>query len=518
MRAALVVIALAPFCLAVDNPAALGERILGEAVAVLRVHDPRWLDKEASRFAAALGQDPSPLRAIIARGLFCSRSLDGIDLTRPALLAWRPGVAPLVAVVPILNRRIFIEQFGASTDAPLIRIGEREGTVVYSQNSAAGLAEYRLMVGDNNVAYLARSAAECRSLALLSLTQAVADAPLAFTAKGSWLAQYDPTKTPGAATEPLALSGVPAALDNLRQLIGGLLPQIQELGLELRPESDEAMRLSLRVQPVVDSLLGVWIANQRNQPNRLLPLVRTPQSMLTIAGQVAWQGQGERFGAAIGGLIKARSGPAWSDNVDEAWNNLWSLSDRNGPFAAALDMQIEAPPKGMGLEWRSLVEQRRAAEVVTFTNTVVSALAGTPGEAVNLAGAQGFRWAQAASGIPGATMTLVATDRHVIEAHSTIRNADLAAAELAQKSLGNAAPDQTTAILSTRLDAAPLARGLASAQGKPSDTVVQATVLSLALRTGKAGELKCDIDLPHMRLAALARDSGLITPEGPARK
>lgn len=500
-----------------------GERILGEAVAVLRISQPHWLDKEAARFAAALGQDPAPLRSAMARGLFRCRSLDGLDLSRPALIAWRPGPAPLVAILPITNRRAFLEQFGAGDDAPFIRVGEREGTVVYSQNGADGLYEYRLMVGENNVACLARTATECRALAALTLSRATTDAPLAFSAKGGWV-----TGLTGGA-KGADLSGMPAGVP-IAPILGlwtSLVSQVTETGIELRPDGEDGMALTFRLKAVPDSLLAVWISNQRNHPNRLLPLVRTPATFLSVAGQVAWQGQGESFGSAIAGLIKHQAGKAWTETVDEAWTALWSLSDRNGPFAAACDLQLPAAKAGgdqvsaiplerlkeVGIEWRSLVEQRRAIEVVNHTNTVTTALSGTPGEALNVVGAQGFRWTPA-QGMAMA-MAMVATDRHVVQVQGTLRPVDQAIAELVQKSQGNAVPDARTAIVMASFDATPLARGAAQFMGRSSDAVVQTAIINTALTVAGPGELAVEVGLPHMRVASMVRDSGLLAPAEP---
>jgi hypothetical protein len=128
---------------------------LTETLAILKVNDPRLLDRETTQFAAGLGIDPAPMRAGLARLLFRSRTLDGIDLSRPALMAWRKEQPALLAIIPLSNRRNFLESFGASVgdDSPLIRVNERDGTVVYTQNGNDGLIEYRLLVSDR-AAYL----------------------------------------------------------------------------------------------------------------------------------------------------------------------------------------------------------------------------------------------------------------------------------------------------------------------------------------------------------------------------
>jgi hypothetical protein len=114
---------------------------LDQAEVVLQVRDGRWVDREATRFAAAYNGDLSAVRSELAQALYRSVSFDGIDLTRPALIAWRTGKAPLLAVIPISDRATFLRSFGAVDigEAPLVRTGERDGTVIYTQNQPQGL-------------------------------------------------------------------------------------------------------------------------------------------------------------------------------------------------------------------------------------------------------------------------------------------------------------------------------------------------------------------------------------------
>ena len=114
---------------------------------------------------------------MFGRALYLSNGYDGIDLTRPSLIGWRPGPAGLVAVIPIKDRKRFLDGFGVAPggDAPLVRVGDSEGTVKLTQIHGGQHDEYRLLV-TNDTAYLARTPEECRQLSLHPLTLAVVDA------------------------------------------------------------------------------------------------------------------------------------------------------------------------------------------------------------------------------------------------------------------------------------------------------------------------------------------------------
>ena len=79
---------------------------------LIQINDAHWVEREASRFAAALGQDPVPVRRRIAERLYRSRDLNGIDTLRPALLWWGTESGPLTALIPLKDRRIFCDGFG----------------------------------------------------------------------------------------------------------------------------------------------------------------------------------------------------------------------------------------------------------------------------------------------------------------------------------------------------------------------------------------------------------------------
>lgn len=207
------------------KPASKLEAMIADALAVVRINDPRWVEREIVKFAATLGVDPAPMRSDLSRLLYRCLSTEGIDLTRPALLAWRTGPAPLIAIIPLANRRQFLDAFGVSLgeDSPLIRIGERDGTVLYSQNTNDGLVEYRLLVSDK-AAFLARTTEECRALSEHSVTTVAGDAPLTFTSTGAFLATFssDPTALLPASFSPVLPHGLgrELALALWHELIG----------------------------------------------------------------------------------------------------------------------------------------------------------------------------------------------------------------------------------------------------------------------------------------------------------
>ena len=300
------------------------------------------------------------MRSELSRLLYRCRSTDGIDLTRPALLAWRSGAAPLVAIIPLANRRQFLDAFGVSLGehAPLIRIGERDGTVLYSQNTNDGLVEYRLLVSDQ-AAFLARTTEECRALSEHSVTTAAGDAPWSFTATTAFLASLssDPTALLPASFSPVLPHGLgrQLALALWRELIG----QLSGATIELRPEGENGMHLAVTLRSQADSQLGVWVGNQRNQPGRMLSLVRSPAKWFTVSGSILWQGQAERLGQIVGQQAKGAAGAAWTSSVDErgaGWGagfdrsarwparSIWSSSPAMAAANGATSPTSRAPP------------------------------------------------------------------------------------------------------------------------------------------------------------------------------
>ncbi len=490
---------------------------LAAALAVLRVNDPRWLDRESTQFATTLGSDPAPLRAWLARLLFRADAFDGIDLTRPALMAWREGRAPLLAVIPLANRRGFLEHFGTTIgdEAPMVRVGERDGTVVYSQNDDQGLSEYRLLISDNT-AFLARTVAECRQLAAHALVPSASDAPLSFTASGAFLRSLQPG---GIALDgvagwlPADLLAYPIDLGQkgmATRLWSELATQLETITWEVRSDSDDLIRTSGRVQALADSPLAAWIANQRNQPNRLVPTVRSPLTWLTVASAIVWQGQAERVGQIAGEVAQAASGARWTPVVDEAWKGIWAIADRSGPWAAALDVEFK---DRLLAELRFAGEQTRAHELLGFGEALAQGLEGATTTPVTAGTASGFHIAR-----PQGDAVQVATDRQLVQVASTMHAAQAPAEEIVKRLQGATVPEGQPALLAVQCNVTALVRVLAQVRGGVNQQVLPAAECSAALKTTAAKQqLVLEVVGSTAKIAQLIRDAGLLQGGAPVK-
>jgi hypothetical protein len=510
-----VLMASALVCMAVwaaEVKPAKGPAALADVLAVLKVNDPRALDRETTQFAAGLGINPGPLRSAMANLLFRSRSLDGIDLSRPALMAWRAKEPSLVAIIPLSDRRVFLDSFGAgfAGDAPLIRVGERDGTVVYSQNGNEGLLEYRLMVSDR-AAYLASSTALCRELAEYPLQPVTGEAPLLFTASAAYLARL------GADAEDPASDLTPEQQQALAALAPGFvglqkatragwqafLSQLLSAELSVRPDAQGTMHFALQLQAQPDSTLAVWIANQRNQPSRLLPIVRTEQSFFSVAGNIVWQGQAERVGKVFTDVVKSAYGERWTAMVDENWITMWGLIDRAGPFAMAVDVDMRGG-KAVS-ESRYLSDQPKAQEVLSLMTLISQGLTGTVGEAVAVGNAAGYREQD-----PGGERVLVSNERHLISVQSSMRSAVEAATEVVTRSQNIGAPEGQAGVLQCSANLTPFIRTLAVLMGGELQPILPTALCAATIRTGLPGQLIAEGTFPAPAVAHLLRDSGLI--------
>lgn len=492
---------------AADSKVGKGPEALADALAVLRINDPRLLDREATQFAAGLGINPEPLRAAMAHLLFHSRNLDGIDLSRPALMAWRAKDPPLVAVIPLSDRRAFLNSFGAGfgEDAPLIRVGEREGTVVYTQNGNDGLLEYRLLVSDR-AAYLAGTTALCRELAEYPLQPAANDPPLTFTANAAFLARLGgvgelaPVYRKAITTMSPGMSSVQ---DAVRLAWQAFIEQLSTADLSLRPDPQGNMAFSLQLQAKPDSALAVWIGNQRNQPSRLLPIVRSDQSVFTFAGNIVWQGQAERFGKIFTPALKSTYAQRWNAMVDENWSALWTLVDRGGPFVMAMDVDLKnGKPVS---ESRFLGDQPKAQELMSLITLVSQNLTGTVGEAVTAGSATGYREER-----PDGDQVLVSNERYLVSVQSTKRAALTAATEVVTRSQAIGAPEGTSGILQFGANLTPLVRTLVVVMGGELQPILPLAVCNMTVKSGLPGQLVAEGSFPAPRVAQLVRDSGLL--------
>lgn len=509
---------------AVEVKAGKGPAALADALAVLRVNDPRVLDRETTQFAAGLGINPEPLRAAMASLLFRSRSLEGIDLARPALMAWRAKEPSLVAVIPLSDRRSFLESFGAGFggDAPLIRVGERDGTVVYTQNGNEGLLEYRLLVSDR-AAYLASSTALCRELAEYPLQPLTSEAPLVFSASAAFLAarlgedadlSSDLSPAQRKAMESLA-PGVVSMQKATRAGWQAFLSQLVNAELTVRPDAQGTMNFSLQIQAQPDSALAVWIGNQRNQPSRLLPIVRSDQSIFSVAGNIVWQGQAERLGKIFMPVVQEAYADRWSAMVDENWASMWGLIDRAGPFAMAVDVGLK---DGKAIsESRYLGEQPKAQELMSLITLVSQSLTGTVGEAVTAGNATGYREQD-----PQGDRVLVSNERHLISVRSSMRAAVAAATEVVTRSQSIGAPEGQAGVLQFSTNLTPLVRTLVVLMGGELQPGLPMAVCGVTIKTGLPGQLIAEGSFPAPNIAQLFRDSGLIqfsdNPDTPTKK
>jgi hypothetical protein len=485
--------------------------LLSGALAVLRVNDPRVLDRETTQFAATLGIDPAPMRSAMGRLLFRARSLDGIDLARPALMAWRPGTAPLLAVIPLSDRRAFLESFGASfgDEAPLIRVGERDGTVVYSQNGNDGLIEYRLLVSDRS-AYLARTLEECRQLASRPLQPALTDPALVFTASAAYLKDIHPDLALGlpAGREADLARLLPEAFKPVAERVWSeLLTQVAGVVIEVRPENESMVKVTARIQAAPESLLAIWIGNQRNQPSRLQPLVRGPATVVAWSGNVAWQGQAERVGQILAEVLKPRHGAAWTAVVDETWHSIATIVDRCGPFAAAYDIEmLKGEPRS---EWRYLAEQSRAQELVSFVNSFGFALTGVAGEQFVAGGLAGFRVHAQVAGVPVDTVD-IANERFLLDVRSSLHDAATVAGALVTRTQAIGPPEGAAGVFQLGVNLTPGVRALAQIMGGAPQPVLPAADFAAVVKTGAPGQLVLETALPVQRVSQLIRDAALI--------
>ncbi|MDA3960921.1 MAG: hypothetical protein PF961_09040 [Planctomycetota bacterium] len=374
-RLSLLVVAMAmflPSSPAGEGPplamSALPPAIAAEVVAVLRVDDPRWVSEQMNGAVGANGEMAAGARAMMAEALFNLRSMRGIDDSRPAMLAWRSGDAPLVAVVPVADRRQFLDDFGGLRllKRLLIRTGEQEGTVVYNQVTTSGTWEYRLMMRDN-YAYLARTAEECTALADRGLNLDTEAPPLRMEWRGSFLAQQasfglDGLNENELSDQAMALAGpLMVAVDEGWR---GLLEQVSLLHLEFANGERGSMAVSAWVTARADTPLATWVSRQSNSGSRLLPLVTRPGDLVTMHGSLRWQGELDRLGRFVANILRESLGrDRFTEQKEADLRSYFSLLDRQGAFALAMGLQRGDNP---GIITRVISEQPNAADLITL--------------------------------------------------------------------------------------------------------------------------------------------------------
>ena len=463
--------------------------------AVLRVDDARWVEREVTRFAAAMGRDPAPIRRSVAAFLYRSKSLDGVDTSRPSLMAWRDGPSPLLAVIPVKDRRLFIDEFGVMPpgEAPLVRVGDRDGTVVYTQNHASGLREYRLMVA-NDVAYLARSAEECRRLVAKPLISGGGvGTPVRWTGSGvdlvhSGLGGLLP-EVGLPATGWYGGEALPAMIWN------DLLPQVSSLSWSIVPAGEQHARLRFQVRFHPEGSISQWLAYQKNQAGRLMVPLIGPQTAMVVRVQALWQGQCERIGTAFAPAVQASAGAAWQPSVEEAWRSLWSLAERSGEAAWILDAdRPQARSSAM------VIEQPRAIDQVADLRTVAAAIMPASDRPVVVAGQEIPVRRGVRVGAPLRQMSW-AQERHLVDL-AVIGDGDAGAlaAGLSARLAGVNAPAGEPSLMSLWCDVSRLAR--ASRALDPELVLPPAQITGVVRLVGVNG-IEAELTAPMRELATV---------------
>jgi hypothetical protein len=487
-----ILIAVCAFCCTVGAPLGLtaSESInpLDQAEVILRVRDGRWVDREATRFAAAYGGDLASLRGELARVLFRCRSFDGIDLSRPSMIAWRPGNMPLLAVIPVTNRVAFLKSFGAvdSEEPPLVRTGERDGTVIYRQNQPGGEWEYRLLVA-GNVAYLARTSDECQRLASLIGQPAndPAAPPIEIQMRGNAILH---PSLPGAGALN-GMPGLPLDLDELTTIPGivshawePMADQIATISMQARSDTQGNLLCSARLIAKPDSTLAAWIATQRPGTERLAGQLRTQDTAMLVTGRLVFQGQAERWAFDQAETLRAAGGKGWNDAADGSYRGLCTLIERTGAFA----ISVERSSNGLVQNW--VAEHPRAIEVVQSIASVVGALRAAEPELVRIGQRSAFTLPAA-----GGTSLFVAGDRHAtrLDDHGAKRTV-AAATNLLQRLENAGSLDAAPALMAIWIDL-----GLAWNAPPPIDgTKPEQVVIHGALRPAGTSTLDLSIDIP----------------------
>ncbi len=502
---------------AAQAPAATGPQILATATATLRINDPFWLDRELISYANTAGAKDGLLRNVIAQFLYGARGLAGIDLRRPAILAWRDGASPLVAIIPIAagQRQQFMRDFGAvGLGPPMVQMGQRDGTTIFSQVGAKVNNEYRVLV-QNDTAYIARTPGECAALAAMPLATIDERLPkLVFEASGTFLAGNAtgvslPLPDLDAATAQAGVAAAGYALNAMPALIG----QVQSVSWALGPgQVEDSWMISARAVARIGTPLAQWMANQRNQASRLLPALTSEHTVLTVHGGISWQGELERFGVDLAAEMGPRLGAQrWNQAVEQAWNQQWQILDEQGAFAAAFDLVPAAGGHPASSISRFACEQPRGGELMALEQSIAPALA-EPGQVVVTSSdvVVGDRTGQQRA-LPGEARTAVrvATESHVIEVQSD--QADVPA--LASETLGRiqqaGRPVGTPGLVVVRIDLTRIVRAFLPDDDTP-DPVLEDVAFEFACKTGVQGSVGFEMELPLGRISVLLRDSLLL--------
>ncbi len=365
---------------------------LGPAAVQLIAADPRWIQGQLAAIAGAAGADPAPIAALAARTLLRLGSLDHIDPGRPIGLWLRDGTTDLAMLVPVQRRTRILDELGMAADGrpPLVRTGDRDGTVVLSQSTPDGLVEYRALAAEGWLA-LARTGDECRRLISRAATLVPDGAPLRITIDprrlaGGW-SQLGLAVEPRWIPERFRLPALPSPLRALpdpgASAWAALTGQMASIDLEVAPwggpgdpEAQGRWRVMVRVRPVVDSPLAGWTAIQRTAADRLGPALDDEAAWLLATVYPIWQGQAERLTALPLGQAAAAAGAAWDGRASDAATALAAGADRAGGLAL-----VDGPQGGV-----LIIEHTAAQDMAVALADVLSSVWGA-GQTTAVAGA-----------------------------------------------------------------------------------------------------------------------------------
>ena len=467
---------------------------LATADAWLRVEDARWVERETARFTAALSRDSRPITSFLSTLLYRSSNLDGIDLSRPALLWWRGGPAPFAALIPTGNRQAFLDAFGflRDGDGPLVRVGDRDGTVIYTQSYDGGTREYRVLITDE-VAIVGRNLDECRRLAqrastMLTINDRVA-APVSFTLNAKALAGLDPSVVSWPAKLPIGGWLDPQPL--LRVAATWVLPQLESIQVEIRPETGGMARITSRIKAKPDSDLAAWMNLQTNSGSRLLTQVQPDLAAMVLCSHLTWRGrlesQAKDLQAALGDTIPASAGPAWIECVQ--------LMERAGDLVWSL--QIPSPGTRISV---LAIDQPRADEQARAFDTWAGTVLDTP--SMPRAGLGQFRSGKLINQV------IATTSRQLLIVDGMSMSGGRPASDPIQEVTSRllnrlqqvTAPSGEQAIFSLRVD---LSRLTLLAHGADFETVPPAAPINLVVKTSGPAQLTAEMTIP-LALAAQA--------------
>jgi hypothetical protein len=388
---------------------------LGPAAIQLIAADPRWIQDQLAVIAGAAGADPGPVAALVARALLRLGSLDHIDPGRPLGVWLREGPTDLAMLVPIQRRTRIIDEIGMAADgrAPLVRTGDRDGTVVLTQSTPDGLVEYRALVTEGWLA-LARTADECRRLIGRASSLTPEGAPLRVTLdprrlSGGW-------SRLGLAVEPrwiparFRLPALPSPLDALPDpgpaAWAALAAQFAAIDIEVAPwggpgdpEAQGRWRVAVRLRPLPEAPHATWLTNQRLAADRLGPALDTDDAWFLASFYPIWQGQAERLVAGPLAQAAAIAGAAWDGRATDAAGVLAAGADRSGGIG-----MTDGPQGGL-----LLIEHGSPADMAVALADILTPVLGA-GQNTAVAGATGLVH-------PGTPNRLtVATDAAVLHA------------------------------------------------------------------------------------------------------